>query len=183
MVLFPIKIVLKKKTSGAGFFPATVCVYLRVMSMYSVQIWVHKPKETMNTVLCVSHQRHSYHPTIQSIPHWLSRIDWYCTCIYPFWCIYPDILSQFISFTIATIEDIDWLTMKIRIDIICLVHLKIVCHWSRWHAKDGPFWKQQERPPYGAKNTQEYDEQHGRWWWQKKDRDQIWSGWLYVKNR
>lgn len=116
-------------------------------------------------------------------PSKVSRIDWYCTCIYPFWCIYPDILSQFISFTIATIEDIDWLTMKIRIDVICLVHLKIVCHWSRWHAKDGPFWKQQERPPYGAKNTQEYDEQHGRWWWQKKDRDQIWSGWLYVKNR
>eukprot|EP00434_Breviolum_minutum_P017140 symbB.v1.2.015127.t1/scaffold1122.1/size136700/11 len=48
---------------------------------------------------------------------------------------------------------------------------------SRWHAKDGPFWKQQERPPYGAKNTQEYDEQHGRWWWQKKE---VWRPKLYT---
>lgn len=34
---------------------------------------------------------------------------------------------------------------------------------------DGPSWKEKEQPPYGAHNTQEYDEQHGRWWWQKKD--------------
>jgi hypothetical protein len=39
----------------------------------------------------------------------------------------------------------------------------------RWHTMDGPSWKEKEHPSYGAHNTQEYDEQHGRWWWQKKD--------------
>ena len=63
---------------------------------------------------------------------------------------------------------------------------------AKWHRKDGPFWpldfeiqlvsllfrssssgfgarKEKERPPYGAHNSQEYDEQHGRWWWSKKE--------------
>eukprot|EP00435_Cladocopium_sp_Y103_P036101 s69_g9.t1 len=40
---------------------------------------------------------------------------------------------------------------------------------ARWHTLDGPSWKEKDRPPYGAHNTQEYDEKHGRRWWQKKE--------------
>ncbi|CAK9045826.1 unnamed protein product [Durusdinium trenchii] len=43
---------------------------------------------------------------------------------------------------------------------------------ARWHTRDGDFvnnWKNKEHPPYGAHNSQEYDEKHGRWWWQKKE--------------
>ncbi|CAJ1411228.1 unnamed protein product [Effrenium voratum] len=40
-----------------------------------------------------------------------------------------------------------------------------------------------ERPPYGAHNSQEYDEKHGRWWWQKKAdgiADEVWRPKLYT---
>jgi len=39
----------------------------------------------------------------------------------------------------------------------------------RWHKLDGPHWKDFERPPEGAHNTQKYDEQYGRAWYQRKE--------------
>ncbi len=111
---------------------------------------------------------------------WFSA--WTGTCMYQklFQVLYK-ILYQFRDIHILSNHRRYQLTIKIN---ICMVQLKKrLSFWfimsfhlrRRWHTKDGPFWKQRERPPYGAKNTQEYDEQHGRWWWQKKDRDQIWS--------
>merc|ERR1719471_2032607 len=39
----------------------------------------------------------------------------------------------------------------------------------KWHQLDRTHWKDKERPPLGAHNTREYDEQHGRWWHEKKE--------------
>ena len=34
---------------------------------------------------------------------------------------------------------------------------------------DGDYNKEKEYPPLGAHNTKEYDEQYGRWWFERKD--------------
>merc|ERR1740121_140763 len=39
---------------------------------------------------------------------------------------------------------------------------------AKWHQKDFT-WKQKELPPLGATNEREYDEQHGRWWFNRKE--------------
>jgi len=39
----------------------------------------------------------------------------------------------------------------------------------RWHRLDGPHGTELERPPLGAHNSKEYDEQHGRFWYQRKE--------------
>ncbi|CAJ1423463.1 unnamed protein product [Effrenium voratum] len=48
---------------------------------------------------------------------------------------------------------------------------------SKWHQFDTRGDPPKERPPYGAHNSQEYDEKHGRWWWQKKE---VWRPKLYT---
>lgn len=39
----------------------------------------------------------------------------------------------------------------------------------KWHKMDGPHWTEKERPPLGAHDSKEYDEQHGRGWYQRKE--------------
>ncbi|CAE7572838.1 unnamed protein product [Symbiodinium necroappetens] len=39
----------------------------------------------------------------------------------------------------------------------------------KWHAMDGDYNKEKEYPPLGAHNTKEYDEQYGRWWFERKE--------------
>lgn len=39
----------------------------------------------------------------------------------------------------------------------------------KWHKYDGPKWKEKVLPPLGAHSTRDYDEQYGRWWFQKRD--------------
>lgn len=39
----------------------------------------------------------------------------------------------------------------------------------KWHAMDGDYNKEKDYPPLGAHNTKEYDEQYGRWWFERKE--------------
>lgn len=39
---------------------------------------------------------------------------------------------------------------------------------AKWHQKDFT-WRQKELPVLGALNSQEYDEKHGRWWFNRKE--------------
>ena len=38
---------------------------------------------------------------------------------------------------------------------------------------DGDYNKEKEYPPLGAHNTKEYDEQYGRWWFERKDSEKL----------
>lgn len=43
---------------------------------------------------------------------------------------------------------------------------------AKWHKLDTPAWKEKERPVLGALNNKEYDEKHGRWWHNWKEREE-----------
>lgn len=43
---------------------------------------------------------------------------------------------------------------------------------AKWHKLDTPAWKEKERPVLGKLNEKEYDEKHGRWWHNWKEREE-----------